>query len=67
MINREENIVHGATIPNYILNSQSNLSQFFTRLLSEHGNKTAIVSYFLKIKCICLLLVFIEEFNIINY
>lgn len=51
MAGEKENIVYGATIPNYMLNSQSNLSQFFTRLLSEYGSKTAMVCCFHKNKC----------------
>ncbi|XP_060857878.1 uncharacterized protein LOC132935368 [Metopolophium dirhodum] len=39
----QENIIHGSAIPDYLLNSKSNLSQLFTRLLNELGNKTAMV------------------------
>lgn len=39
----QENIIHGPEIPEYLLNSKSNLSQLFIRLLSELGNKTAMV------------------------
>jgi hypothetical protein len=43
MASTEENIVHSAPIPKYLLDSKSNLSQFFIRLLGEKGNVTAMV------------------------
>lgn len=39
----KENIIHGSRIPDYLLNSKSNLSQYFIRLLMEFGNNTAMV------------------------
>lgn len=39
----KDNIIHGPEIPKYILDSKSNLSQYFSRLLSENRNKTALV------------------------
>lgn len=47
-----ENIVHGMPIPKYILDSKSNLSQYFIRLLNDFGDKTAMVCitfFFLKL------------------
>lgn len=46
MILTEENIIYGPPIPKYILDSKSNLSQYFIRLLSELDDKTAIVCQF---------------------
>lgn len=43
MDSTEENIIHGMPIPKYILDSKSNLSQYFIRLLNDFGNKTAMV------------------------
>lgn len=39
----QENIIHGSPIPDYLLNSKSNLTQHFIRLLIEFGNNTAMV------------------------
>lgn len=39
----QENIIHGSAISDYLLDSKSNLSQHFIRLLGELGNKTAMV------------------------
>lgn len=39
----KENIIRGMPIPKYILDSKSNLSQYFIRLLNDFGNKTAMV------------------------
>lgn len=41
----KENIICGNDIPKYILDSKCNLSQHFIRLLSEFGNRTAVVNY----------------------
>lgn len=41
----EHNIIRGDDIPKYMLDSKCNLSQHFIRMLSEHGNKTAMVNY----------------------
>lgn len=43
MASNEENILHSAPIPKYLLDSKSNLSQYFIRLLGEKGNATAMV------------------------
>jgi len=39
----QENIIHGSSIPDYLLNNKSNLSQHFIRLLMEFGNNIAMV------------------------
>uniref|UniRef100_A0A2S2NIC6 Luciferin 4-monooxygenase n=1 Tax=Schizaphis graminum TaxID=13262 RepID=A0A2S2NIC6_SCHGA len=39
----QENIIHGSPIPDYLLNSKLNLSQYFIQLLNELGNKTAMI------------------------
>lgn len=39
----KENIIHGTPLPKYMLDSKSNLSQFFIRLLNDLGNRTAMV------------------------
>ena len=39
----QKNIIHGPAIPDYLLNSKSNLSQHFIQFLEELGNKTAMV------------------------
>ncbi|XP_050531474.1 luciferin 4-monooxygenase isoform X2 [Daktulosphaira vitifoliae] len=38
-----EHILHGPVIPKHILDSKTNLSQYFIRTLSEHGDKVAMV------------------------
>lgn len=43
MDSAKENVIQGIAIPKYILDDDSNLSQFFTRLLCKFGNKTAMV------------------------
>lgn len=43
MVYSKDNIIHGDELPDYLLNSKTNLSQFFIRLLGDHGNKTAMV------------------------
>lgn len=43
MTRTEENILNTSAIPKYLLDSKSNLSQYFIRLLGERGNATAMV------------------------
>jgi len=40
----KENIILGSDIPKIILDNENNLSEHFIRLLSELGNRTALVS-----------------------
>ncbi|XP_050438535.1 uncharacterized protein LOC126844403 isoform X2 [Adelges cooleyi] len=42
MVNKK-NILYGPAIPKHILESKSNLSQYFIRLLGQHGNRIAMV------------------------
>lgn len=39
----KENILYGPAIPKYLLDSKSNLSQYFIRMLTEFGNNIAVV------------------------
>lgn len=39
----KDNIIHGADIPKYLLDSKSNLSQYFTRMLGDLNENTAMV------------------------
>ncbi|VVC29735.1 AMP-binding, conserved site,AMP-binding enzyme, C-terminal domain,AMP-dependent synthetase/ligase [Cinara cedri] len=43
MVHAEDNVLYGSAIPKYLLDSKSNLSQYFIRLLSELGNKIALI------------------------
>lgn len=39
----KDNILRGPEIPKYILDSQSNLSQYLIRMLGDLGNNTSLV------------------------
>lgn len=43
MVYCKDNIIHGADIPKYLLDSKSNLSQYFTRMLGDLNENTAMV------------------------